>query len=57
MPAPIIKKLARQFKASRNTVERYWQECKEGINPEHTDKGYGLVVECVKKKLRKRNKS
>lgn len=56
MPVPMVATLARRYRASRATVEKYWNECKEGIKPGQGGKGYGLVVKCVRQKLAKRKK-
>ena len=56
MPVPMVATLARRYRASRATVEKYWNECKHAIKPGEGEKEFGLVVNCVKAKLRKRKK-
>jgi len=51
MPETWLRKLAARHKVSMNTVERFWEECQRGL-AKRRGVGYGLVVDCVKKKLR-----
>ena len=53
MPVPMVATLARRYKASRATVEKYWNECKQSIKPKDGEDGWKLVVGCVKNRLRK----
>jgi len=57
MPAGLVTSLARKYGASVSTVEGYWNECKHAIEPSKGPRdGYGIVVNCVKAKLRKRGR-
>jgi DNA-binding transcriptional regulator YhcF (GntR family) len=54
MPTPLMRSLAEQYGVSLSTVERAWKACKDAIRPSSTGQdGYGIVVNCVKAKLRK----
>lgn len=56
MPVPMLKALAKRYGVSEATAEAAWNSCKSAIHPtEEGGKGpgYGVVVDCVKDKLRK----
>ena len=53
--------LAKNAGVSVGTVEGYWKACKGAIHPVEDgqakgEAGYGVVVNCVKAKLRKKGK-
>lgn len=55
MPAGLISSLAKQYGADTATVEGYWRACADAIKPgDGGGPGYGVVVNCVKAKLRNR---
>ena len=51
MPVPWIVKYAKERNVTVRLLERYWADCMQGIEPGRK-RGYGLVVNCVKAKLR-----
>jgi len=54
MPAGLIKSLAKRYGVSTERVESAWSACKGAIHPKSGGQdGYGIVVNCVKAKLRK----
>lgn len=56
MPTPFLRELAKRHKLDLPVVEGYWNECKSGIKPGEKGRGYGLVVDCVKDKIRNAKK-
>jgi len=58
MPTAWVKALAQKHGVDEAVVEGYWNECKEAIRPvakaRGQQHGYGLVVNCVKRKLMRR---
>ena len=53
MPTPLLKALAKKHSLRLSVVEDYWSQCEKAIKPsEHGEKGYGLVTNCVKDKIR-----
>lgn len=54
MPTPLLKSLAKKHGLKLSVLEGYWNDCQRTIKPsEHGEKGYGLVTNCVKAKIRK----
>jgi len=59
MPRGLMELLAKNHGVSVSVVEAYWKQCKGAIHPvedgrKKGEAGYGVVVNCVKAKLRKR---
>lgn len=54
MPVPMLKGLAKRYGVSSERAEAAWTACSNAIKPKEKPGGYGLVVKCVKAKLRKK---
>ena len=57
MPSGALRSLATRYKVSVRTVESYWRHCRQAIKPKAGKDGYGIVMNCVKAKLRNRKKT
>ena len=49
MPTGLMQSLAKKHGLDVSTVERYWRECEASVKP-GKGKGYGAVVQCVKRR-------
>ncbi len=56
MPRGLMELLAKNAGVSVSVVEGYWKACKGAIKPSEKGGKYGIVVNCVKAKLRNRGK-
>ena len=54
MPAGAIRGLAKRYGVTFERAEAAWNACKKAIDPDHKKAGYGVVMNCVKAKLRKK---